>query len=226
LAAAEGKSNQPVVFFDSSGRSYSCEAHLLPSARSQGEPLTGRFNIVAGESIEQVIMGKEQQYYLLASDAGYGFVCQFKDLVSRNKNGKAILTLPTGAKVLNPVAVNDVSSESVVAISNEGRMLVFPVADLPQLSKGKGNKILSIPALRAQSREEYVVALATIPAGATLTLQAGKRKLTLKPADLDHYRGERGRRGNKLPRGLQRVDGVTVELPQNAEASDGEEAGT
>lgn len=226
LAAAEGKSNQPVVFFDSSGRSYSCEAHLLPSARSQGEPLTGRFNIVAGESIEQVIMGKEQQYYLLASDAGYGFVCQFKDLVSRNKNGKAILTLPTGAKVLNPVAVNDVSSESVVAISNEGRMLVFPVADLPQLSKGKGNKILSIPALRAQSREEYVVALATIPAGATLTLQAGKRKLTLKPADLDHYRGERGRRGNKLPRGLQRVDGVTVELPQNADASDGEEAGT
>lgn len=211
LAAAEGKSNQPVVFFDSSGRSYSCEAHLLPSARSQGEPLTGRFNIVAGESVDQVIMGKEEQHYLLASDAGYGFVCQFKDLVSRNKNGKAILTLPTGAKVLSPVSVREPSQESVIAVSNEGRMLVFPVADLPQLGKGKGNKIISIPALRAQTREEYVVALASAPNDATVTLQAGKRKLTLKPSDLEHYRGERGRRGNKLPRGLQRVDAITIE---------------
>ena len=221
LAAAEGKSNQPVVFFDSSGRSYSCEAHLLPSARSQGEPLTGRFNIVAGESVDQVIMGKEEQHYLLASDAGYGFVCQFKDLVSRNKNGKAILTLPTGAKVLSPVSVREPSQESVIAVSNEGRMLVFPVADLPQLGKGKGNKIISIPALRAQTREEYVVALASAPNDATVTLQAGKRKLTLKPSDLEHYRGERGRRGNKLPRGLQRVDAITIEeTPATTEAEE------
>jgi topoisomerase-4 subunit A len=221
LAAAEGKSNQPVVFFDSSGRSYSCEAHLLPSARSQGEPLTGRFNIVAGESVDQVIMGKEEQHYLLASDAGYGFVCQFKDLVSRNKNGKAILTLPTGAKVLSPVSVREPAQESVIAVSNEGRMLVFPVADLPQLGKGKGNKIISIPALRAQTREEYVVALASAPNDATVTLQAGKRKLTLKPADLEHYRGERGRRGNKLPRGLQRVDAITIEeTPATTEAEE------
>jgi len=211
LASAEGKSNQPVVFVDSSGRSYSCEAHLLPSARSQGEPLTGRFNIVGGESVEHVLMGKEPQHYLLASDAGYGFVCQFNDLVSRNKNGKAILTLPTGGKVLAPITVNDVNNDSVVVVSNEGRMLVFPVADLPQLSKGKGNKLINIPALRAQSREEYVVALATVPEGAVVTLQAGKRKLTLKPSDIEHYRGERGRRGNKLPRGLQRVDAITVE---------------
>ena len=221
LAAAEGKSNQPVVFFDSSGRSYSCEAHLLPSARSQGEPLTGRFNIVAGKSVDQVIMGKEEQHYLLASDAGYGFVCQFKDLVSRNKNGKAILTLPTGAKVLSPVSVREPSQESVIAVSNEGRMLVFPVADLPQLGKGKGNKIISIPALRAQTREEYVVALASAPNDATVTLQAGKRKLTLKPSDLEHYRGERGRRGNKLPRGLQRVDAITIEeTPATTEAEE------
>ena len=209
------------MFFDSSGRSYSCEAHLLPSARSQGEPLTGRFNIVAGESVDQVIMGKEEQHYLLASDAGYGFVCQFKDLVSRNKNGKAILTLPTGAKVLSPVSVREPSQESVIAVSNEGRMLVFPVADLPQLGKGKGNKIISIPALRAQTREEYVVALASAPNDATVTLQAGKRKLTLKPSDLEHYRGERGRRGNKLPRGLQRVDAITIEeTPATTEAEE------
>lgn len=211
LASAEGKSNQPVVFLDTSGKSFSCEAHLLPSARSQGEPLTGRFNLVAGETVEQVLMAGEETHLLLASDAGYGFVCQFSDLVSRNKNGKAIITLPTGAKALTPTRVKKLASDNVIVVSNEGRMLVFPVADLPQLSKGKGNKLISIPALRAQSREEYVVAIATAAPDEAVTLLAGKRKLTLKPADLEHYHGERGRRGNKLPRGLQRVDHIVVE---------------
>ncbi|MCK7459319.1 DNA topoisomerase IV subunit A [Idiomarina aminovorans] len=211
LASAEGKSNQPVVFLDSSGKSFSCEAHLLPSARSQGEPLTGRFNLVAGENVEHVLMGRDESHLLLASDAGYGFVCQFSDLVSRNKNGKSIITLPTGAKILPPNTVNNLQDDKVIVISNEGRMLVFPVADLPQLSKGKGNKLISIPALRAQSREEYVVTLATAAPDTAITLIAGKRKLTLKPADLEHYYGERGRRGNKLPRGLQRVDHIVVE---------------
>lgn len=211
LGSAEGKSNQPVVFIDSSGRSFSCEAHLLPSARSQGEPLTGRFSLVSGETVEHVLMGKDDSSVLLASDAGYGFICQFSDLVSRNKNGKGIITLPTGAKILEPTQVNSIENDRVIAVSNEGRMLVFPVADLPQLSKGKGNKIINIPALRAQSREEYVVALATAAPDKAITLMAGKRKLTLKPADLEHYLGERGRRGNKLPRGLQRVDDIIVE---------------
>lgn len=211
LASAEGKSNQPVVFLDTSGKSFSCEAHLLPSARSQGEPLTGRFNLVAGETVEQVLMAGEETHLLLASDAGYGFICQFSDLVSRNKNGKAIITLPTGAKALTPTRVKNLASDNVIVVSNEGRMLVFPVADLPQLSKGKGNKLISIPALRAQSREEYVVAIATAAPDEAVTLLAGKRKLTLKPADLEHYQGERGRRGNKLPRGLQRVDHIVVE---------------
>lgn len=211
LASAEGKSNQPVVFLDTSGKSFSCEAHLLPSARSQGEPLTGRFNLVAGETVEQVLMTGDETHLLLASDAGYGFICQFSDLVSRNKNGKAIITLPTGAKALTPTRVKKLASDNVIVVSNEGRMLVFPVADLPQLSKGKGNKLISIPALRAQSREEYVVAIATAAPEEAITLLAGKRKLTLKPADLEHYHGERGRRGNKLPRGLQRVDHIVVE---------------
>lgn len=211
LAQAQGKSNQQVVFLDSSGRSFSCEAHLLPSARTQGEPLTGRFSMVAGETIDHVLMAKDEQRYLLASDAGYGFICQFGDLVSRNKNGKAILNLPTGAKILPPSAVNDRENDLLAVVSNEGRMLLFPVRDLPELSKGKGNKMISIPTLRAQSREEYVVAAATVPADAAITLLAGKRKLTLKPSDLEHYRGERGRRGNKLPRGLQRVDAILVE---------------
>ncbi|WP_404409956.1 DNA topoisomerase IV subunit A [Pseudidiomarina marina] len=211
LAQAVGKSNQQVVFLDSSGRSYSCEAHALPSARTQGEPLTGRFSMVAGETVDQVLMAKDEQRYLLASDAGYGFICKFGDLVSRNKNGKAILNLPTGAKILPPSTVTNVESDLLAVVSNEGRMLLFPVRDLPELAKGKGNKMLSIPALRAQSREEYVVAAAVVPADSAITLLAGKRKLTLKPSDLEHYRGERGRRGNKLPRGLQRVDAITVE---------------
>ncbi|WP_417659520.1 DNA topoisomerase IV subunit A [Pseudidiomarina sp.] len=211
LAHAQGKSNQQVVFIDSSGRSFSCEAHLLPSARTQGEPLTGRFSMVAGETVDQVLMAKDEQRYLLASDAGYGFICKFGDLVSRNKNGKAILNLPTGAKILPPSIVNNVESDLLAVVSNEGRMLLFPVKDLPELSKGKGNKMISIPTLRAQSREEYVVAAAVVPAETPITLLAGKRKLTLKPSDLEHYRGERGRRGNKLPRGLQRVDAITVE---------------
>ncbi len=211
LAQAEGKSNQQVVFLDSSGRSYSCEAHGLPSARTQGEPLTGRFSMVAGETVDQVLMAKDDQRYLLASDAGYGFICKFGDLVSRNKNGKAILNLPTGAKILPPSTVGDLENDLLAVVSNEGRMLLFPVRDLPELAKGKGNKMLSIPTLRAQSREEYVVAAAVVPADSPITLLAGKRKLTLKPSDLEHYRGERGRRGNKLPRGLQRVDAITVE---------------
>lgn len=156
-------------------------------------------------------MAKDEQRYLLASDAGYGFVCKFSDLVSRNKNGKAVLNLPAGAKILPPNKVSDASTDMLVVVSNEGRMLIFPLTELPELSKGKGNKMISIPTLRAQSREEYVVATNVVPADAAITLLAGKRKLTLKPADLEHYRGERGRRGNKLPRGLQRVDAITAD---------------
>jgi topoisomerase IV subunit A len=212
LAAAHGKSNQQVVFIDSSGRSFSCEAHLLPSARTQGEPLTGRFSLVAGETVDQVLMAKDEQAMLLASDAGYGFICRFGDLVSRNKNGKAVLNLPTGAKILPPCLVHNHDTDQLVVVSNEGRMLIFPVKDLPELAKGKGNKMISIPTLRAQSREEYVVAAAVVAEGLPIMLSAGKRKLTLKAADLEHYRGERGRRGNKLPRGLQRVDAISAEI--------------
>lgn len=205
-AAAMGRSNRYAAFIDSSGRSFAAEAHDLPSARGQGEPLTGRFTLVAGETFEHVLMAEDSQKLLLASDAGYGFVGTFADLVSRNKAGKAVLSLPTGAKVLPPIPIKNPETDLVVAISTEGRMLVFPVADLPQLSKGKGNKILSIPSARAASREEYLKLLTVVPAATAVTLVAGKRKMTIKVDDLAHYIGERGRRGNKLPRGLQRID--------------------
>lgn len=208
--SAIGRSNQYAAFIDSSGRSYAAEAHDLPSARGQGEPLTGRFTIVGGETFEHVLMAENETQLLLASDAGYGFVASFEDLISRNKAGKALLSLPTGAKVLTPQVIKSPETDQVVAISNEGRMLVFPISELPKLAKGKGNKILSIPSARAQSREEYVKILAVVPQDTGVTLVAGKRKMTIKASDLAHYVGERGRRGNKLPRGLQRIDELLV----------------
>ena len=213
LCSAKGRSNRPVVFIDSSGRAYTTDAHTLPTARSQGEPLTGRFNLSAGENFEQTLMADDESNYLLSSDAGYGFVGKFSDMVSRNKNGKALLSLPANAKVIRPKPINNIESALVLAITTEGRMLVFPVSDLPILSKGKGNKIINISSARAKSREEYVTLLDVITAQDAVTLHAGKRKLTLKASDIEHYRGERGRRGNKLPRGLQRVDRVEVESP-------------
>ncbi len=212
LCSAKGRSNRPAVFIDSSGRAYTTDAHTLPTARSQGEPLTGRFNLTSGETFEHCLMSNDETQYLLVSDAGYGFISSFGDMVSRNKNGKAIITLPKNSKVLSPQLVDDIETASCLAITTEGRMLVFPVKNLPVLSKGKGNKIINIPAALAKSREELVTLLAVVPEGASVTLHAGRRKLTLKNSDIEHYRGERGRRGNKLPRGLQRVDKVEVEL--------------
>ena len=212
LCSAKGRSNRPAVFIDSSGRAYTTDAHTLPTARSQGEPLTGRFNLTSGETFEHCLMSNDETQYLLVSDAGYGFISSFGDMVSRNKNGKAIITLPKNSKVLSPQLVDDIETASCLAITTEGRMLVFPVKNLPVLSKGKGNKIINIPAALAKSREELVTLLAVVPEGASVTLHAGRRKLTLKNSDIEHYRGERGRRGNKLPRGLQRVDKVAVEL--------------
>ena len=212
LSSAEGKSNQPAVFMDTSGRTFSCDAHSLPSARSQGEPLTGRFSIVAGETFEHVIMASDDAKFLVGSDAGYGFVGTFSDMVSKNKAGKAYLSLPTGAKVLQPQPVFNPKSDWCLTISNDGRMLLFPLRDLPSLGKGKGNKLMNIPSSKAQSREEFVKVLAVVPDGASLVVTAGKRSMKLSASDLAHYHGERGRRGNKLPRGLQRVDDVEVVL--------------
>ncbi|XLP07626.1 DNA topoisomerase IV subunit A [Alteromonas marina] len=217
LSSAEGKSNQPAVFMDSSGRTFSCDAHGLPSARSQGEPLTGRFSIVGGESFQHVIMAQDESKFLVGSDAGYGFVGTFKDMVSKNKAGKAYLSLPTAAKVMKPTPVTNPDSDWCLSISNEGRMLMFPLRDLPSLGKGKGNKLINIPSAKSQSREEYVKVLAVVPDGAAIKVGAGKRNMTLSAADLTHYHGERGRRGNKLPRGLQRVDSVEVVLPNKDE---------
>ena len=208
--AARGKSSQLAIFMDSTGRAYSLAAHSLPSARGQGEPVSGRVNPPSGATFEGVIIGEDDKDVLLASDAGYGFVGKVGDLISKNKSGKTVLRPPKGGKVLAPKMINNYKKNLIVAITNEGRMLMFPIAELPRLAKGKGNKIISIPTARVAERIEFVVALTVLTEEDTLTVHAGKRHHNLKPADLQHYRGERGRRGNKLPRGFQNVDRVEV----------------
>ncbi|MCB1800453.1 MAG: DNA topoisomerase IV subunit A [Gammaproteobacteria bacterium] len=208
LQAVRLRSNQQAVFLDSAGRSYSLAAHTLPSARSQGEPLTGRFNPPAGESFVATLGGDPEQWWLLASDAGYGFRVQAKDLLANKKAGKAVLTLPTGARVLRPSVVTDADSDRLVAVTSEGRMLVIPASDLPEMVRGKGNKIIGIPAKAVAERSEYVVDVLAVPDGGKVRLNSGKRHLVLRAADLNAYEGERGRRGNKLPRGFQKVDSI------------------
>ncbi len=222
--AARGRNNQQAVFLDSTGRAYALMAHSLPSARGQGEPLTGRINPPSGAVFSGLLMGDAEQKVLLVTDGGYGFVTSLTEMVSKNRNGKAVVTVPKGARIMPPLLLPRESGHLyLVAVSNEGRMLVFPLNELPELAKGKGNKIISIPGARVQNREEYVVATAVFAESDQLEIRAGKRKLGLQFRDLEHYLGERGRRGHKLPRGLQRVDGIEViRAADNEEQSESE----
>ena len=213
-AHACGKSNQAVVFIDSTGRSYALDPLSLPSARSQGEPLTGKLNLPAGATIEYVVMASEQQELLMASDAGYGFICKFEDLIARNKAGKALISLPENAKVMEPKTLANATA-LVVAMTSAGRMLIFPAKDLPVLSKGKGNKIVTIPAANAKERSELLVRLLLISDQASLEFHSGKRKIVLKPEDLQKFRAERGRKGSTLPRGLHTNVEIVVIEPQH-----------
>jgi topoisomerase-4 subunit A len=201
-----GRSNQPAVFLDSTGRSYTLPAHTLASARGQGEPLSGRVKPPAGATFSGVMIGDADDRYLLASDAGYGFVARLGDLLSKNKAGKAVLARPNNAGVLTPQAIGDNDDGWVAAVTSSGYLLVTELQELPLLGRGKGLKIIQVPPARLKAREEFVVAIAVVPDGGQLTVHAGKRHVTLKSADLEHYQVGRGRRGRKLPRGLQRVE--------------------
>ena len=211
LADAKGRSNQVAYLVDNTGRFYSLPAHTLPSARGQGEPLTGRLAPPSGSLFTGVIMGSDDQQLLLATTAGYGFVAKMGDLFAKNKAGKAVVTIPSGGQMVAPKPIVNIESDLIVAVSNEGRMLAFPIADLPQLARGKGNKIINIPSSRLVKGEEFVIDFAIVNEQDTLLVYSGKRYMTLKWKDLEHYRGERGRRGNKLPRGFQKVDRLQIE---------------
>ncbi|SUT92335.1 DNA topoisomerase IV subunit A [Actinobacillus lignieresii] len=210
LSHAYGRSNQPVVFLDSSGRAYALDPTSLPSARSQGEPLTGKITLPEGATVQQVLMANSETKVLMASDSGYGFICSFEDLVSRNKAGKAVISLTENAKVLPPQLIENDAELSLVAMSSVGRMLVFPITELPQLSKGKGNKIINISAQAAKEGNELLARLLLVKPTQSLVFVSGKRKITLKPSDIDNYRGERARKGSQLVRGLSAT--ATVEI--------------
>ena len=210
-AAAAGRSNQTAVFFDTTGRTYSLPAHTLPSARGQGEPLTGRLNPPPGAVFIGAMLGDPDQCYILASDAGYGFVVKLGDLYAKNRAGKTALSLPKGSKSLEPKLIPAGAKPFVAVVSNIGNLLVFPLKELPQLTKGKGNKMLSIPGAKVVTREEFVVDMVILADNQNLLIQGDGKPFTMKPKDWQHYVGERARRGNKLPRGCRNVAKLTVE---------------
>ena len=209
--AVPGRSNQLVAFIDSTGRSYSTAIHTLPSARSAGEPLTSRFNPPPGASFETMITGNPEQSILVASDAGYGFITQLSELYSKNRNGKTLLKLPSQSHVLQIQMIDNLETSQIAVATNTGYLLIIEAKELPILPRGKGNKIMQIAGEKVEKREEYVIATAILPTkNSALVILCGKRQVTLKAADLAHYRGKRGQRGHKLPRGLQKLDHLTV----------------
>ena len=211
LDAARGKSNQLAVFIDSTGRTYAVPSHNLPSARGQGEPLTGRLSPPGGATFRGVMAGDPEQLFLLATDFGYGFVVKLEDLITRNKKGKVVLKVPDGARVLPPVAVADMETHWVAMVSNEGKLLIHHIADLPQLPKGKGVKIMNIPTAKTKSRQEYVTAVTVIDEDDNLKIFSGKRHKVLKPEDMEAFEGERAQRGHKLPQGFRSVSRMEPE---------------
>ncbi|MCX7098500.1 MAG: DNA topoisomerase IV subunit A [Methylococcales bacterium] len=210
LDAVKGRSTQPVYILDSTGRAYSTSSHDLPSARTQGEPLTGRLNPPAGALFTHLLSGNADDWYVLSSHFGYGFRVQLKELLSKNKAGKLLITLPEGAKTLKPVPISD-DSDLLAVATLQGRLLIFPVSELPALARGKGNKLIQIPTADLESTKDYVVAVLAIPQNKALKILSGKRFVSLKAADIAHYSGNRANRGLALPRGFQRVDGLEFE---------------
>lgn len=210
LTHALGRTNQPAVFIDSTGRAYSLPAHTLPSARGQGEPLTGRLTPPPEAVFTGLVMGDGAQQIVLASDAGYGFVVKLEDLYGKNRGGKSALSVPKSSKALQPRTINDVENDLIAAITNTGHLLIFPLKELPTLQKGKGNKIINVPTAKVATREEFVQDVAILKPTDILGVTSGNKQLKLKPSDWTHYIGERGRRGLKLPRGYQKADGLSV----------------
>jgi len=211
LAEAQGRSNQLAMFIDSTGRVYSVIAHTLPSARGQGEPLSGRFKPPDGAEFCGTMIGEPDSKYLLASDAGYGFIAMLSDLVSRNKAGKSILRVPPGGRAVVPAPVPADCECLIAAVTSIGKLLVFEAEELPELAKGKGNKIIGIPSGKYKEGEEKLVAVAVIAEEGNLQVLSGARRMTIRWDDLDDYYYERGRRGNLLPQGWRKVERLAAE---------------
>ncbi len=208
LQAARGRTNETVTFMDSTGRTYSLPAHKLPSARGHGEPLSSSLNPPPGATWAGVMMGAADDLYLVGSDAGYGLIVKLGDLLTDRRAGKAVLKVPKGAKALPPQRVMDYGNDWLAAVTNTGRMIVFAVGDLPQMEKGKGDKVLAIPGAKVAKREEYLVGIAVIPENGKIRILAADKELAMKQEQIDKYISERGLRGAKLPKGYQEVKEV------------------
>ncbi len=211
LTSVKARSNQQIVFLDQTGRSYSLSAHSLPSARGQGEPLSGRLQSPPEVRFVSVLaVDDADKPVLLTNTAGYGFVTTLENLLAKNKAGKAVFNVPEGAQILPPLMLENPEQDQIAVASGDGRLLVFAAKEIPPLNKGKGVRLINIPQARFSAGQEWLQSVIIVPQESSLTLHAGRRHLTLKPADLAHYAGERGKRGHKLPRGLQKVSGVEV----------------
>lgn len=200
-----GRSNQQVVFFDSEGKVYALPGHTLPSARGQGEPLTGKLNPADGASFDALISGDPEDWVLISTSVSYGFIAQLRELHVKNRNGKACLKLPEYAKILPIRRIASRETDLIACVSNTGRLLIFSANELPVLSRGKGNKLMNIPSLAASTRQEFIVDVQTLCAQDTLLVHAGKRHLSLNQQDRAPYLGKRSQRGHPLPRGFQQV---------------------
>ncbi|MEM1435902.1 MAG: DNA topoisomerase IV subunit A [Pseudomonadota bacterium] len=211
-AAARGRSNEQLVLLDSTGRSYSLAPHSLPSARGQGEPLTGRLKPPAGARFAGLLLAPTGVQALLASNNGYGFVGIIDDMVTKNKAGKAYLSVGKDAVALPPLRLpGAIETLKLAAATNQGRLLIFPLEELPQLPRGKGNKLINVPSAAFKNGEEWLVGVALLAEGDALVVYAGQRHRRFKQSELDNYMGDRAQRGRKLPRGFQKVDQLAAE---------------
>ncbi len=210
LQAISGRTTQTVSIIDSTGRVYTVTSHDLPSARTQGEPLTGRLNPPPGAVFQHLLTGDSEDWYVLASSAGYGFRVQLKALQSKNKAGKAVLNLSDGAAVLAPLMITDAAAWLAVA-TLQGRLLIFPLLELPALAKGKGNKLIHIPTVEWAHNTDRVVAITVLGQQQNLKILSGKRHLSLKESERLVYCSQRAKRGTLLPAGFRRVDGLLAE---------------
>ena len=211
LSSAQGRTSQALIALDSTGRTYSIPAHKLPSARGQGEPLTSSVAPPSGATFTAVMMGVDADQYMILSDAGYGFICRLEDMVTKNKKGKATLSVPKGAQALRPSKVNDLENDFVAVVTTAGYLAIYAVSELPELGKGKGVKLINIPSKLLKARDEYVLGATIFKKGQHVLIHSGKRYLRLKGQDIDAYKGERGKRGKKLPKGYQTVKAITTE---------------
>ena len=206
-----GKSNQLAVFLDSNGKAYSLPSHSLPSARGMGDPISGRVTADSGVKFISTLIGNDDDKYMIMNNAGYGYISEFKNMVSNKKSGRAFMKLPNDADLLRAIRVRD-DHVYIAAVSNIGRLLIFKIDELPVLAKGKGNKIINIPTPKFVAKEEFMAHAQLLSPVSSLRIESGKRFLTLKLKDLENYISSRAKRGNMLPQGYRKVDRMIEEV--------------